>query len=88
MLGQPSSLPGFEVPSWLAFFGPAGMPPAVSKRLSDEIVTALRDPEVKAKLTAAGLVVVAGGPAELAALQRKDYEVKGKLIRDAGVKAE
>jgi tripartite-type tricarboxylate transporter receptor subunit TctC len=82
------TLAGFEVPSWLAFFGPANMPPAVSKRLSDEIVNALRDPEVKAKLSAAGLVVVAGGPAELAALQRKDYEFKGKLIRDAGVKAE
>jgi tripartite-type tricarboxylate transporter receptor subunit TctC len=82
------TLVGFEMPSWLAFFGPANMPPPVARRLSEEIVKALQDPEVKAKLTASGMVVVAGGPAELAAMQRKDYELKGKLIREAGVKGE
>jgi tripartite-type tricarboxylate transporter receptor subunit TctC len=82
------TLPGFDVPSWLAFFGPANLPAPVAKRLSDELLKALRDPEVKAKLTESGLVVIAGGPAELAALQKKDYELKGKLIREAGVKAE
>jgi tripartite-type tricarboxylate transporter receptor subunit TctC len=82
------TLAGFEMPSWLAFFGPANMPAPVARRLSDEIVKALQDPEVKAKLTASGMVVVAGGPAELSAMQRKDYELKGKLIREAGVKGE
>lgn len=82
------TLPGFEVPSWLAFFGPANMPEPVARRLSDEILKALRDPEVKARLTDSGLIVVAGGPAELTAMQRKDYELKGKLIRDAGIKPE
>jgi tripartite-type tricarboxylate transporter receptor subunit TctC len=82
------TLPGFEMPSWLAFFGPANLPEPVARRLSDEIVKALRDPEVKAKLTASGLVVVAGGPAELSAVQRKDYELKGRLIKEANVKAE
>ncbi|MDB5900145.1 MAG: tripartite tricarboxylate transporter substrate binding protein [Ramlibacter sp.] len=82
------TLAGFDVPSWLAFFGPANLPAPVARRLSDELLKALRDPEVKAKLTESGLVVVAGGPAELAALQKRDYEFKGKLIREAGVKAE
>ncbi|MFL5102935.1 MAG: Bug family tripartite tricarboxylate transporter substrate binding protein, partial [Xanthobacteraceae bacterium] len=76
------TLEGFEMPSWLAFFGPAGLPEPVARRLSDEILKALRDPEVKAKLSASGLVVVAGGPAELAAAQRRDYELKGRLIRE------
>lgn len=82
------TLPGFEVPSWLAFFGPAKMPPPVAKRLSDELVKSLREPDIKAKLTDAGMEVVAGGPDELAALQRKDYELKGRLIQDAGIKPE
>ncbi|MEJ8834980.1 Bug family tripartite tricarboxylate transporter substrate binding protein [Ramlibacter sp. AN1133] len=82
------TLEGFEMPSWLAFFGPAHLPEPIARRLSDEILKALRDPEVHAKLTQSGLVVVAGGPAELAAAQRKDYELKGRLIREAGVKAE
>lgn len=80
------TLPGFEMPSWLAFFGPAGMPAPVAKKLSDELVKALRDPEVKAKLTAAGMVVVGGGPQELIAIQRKDSEMKGQLIRAGNIK--
>ncbi len=82
------TLQGFEMPSWLAFFGPANLPAPVAKRLNEEILKALQDPEVKAKLTASGMVVVAGGPAELTAMQRKDHELKGKLIREAGVKGE
>ena len=33
---------GFDMPSWLAFFGPANIPEAVSRRLSEEINKALK----------------------------------------------
>jgi len=82
------TLDGFDMSSWLAFFGPPNMPEAASRRLSDEIVKALRDPETRAKLNTSGLVVVASTPAELAATVRRDFEQRGKLIRDAGIKAE
>ncbi|MEY4652298.1 MAG: hypothetical protein RI884_879 [Pseudomonadota bacterium] len=82
------SLPGFEMPSWLAFFGPANLPPAVAKRLGEGFVKAIRDPEVSAKLSAAGMDVVAGTPEQLAALQRREFEQRGKLIREAGIKGE
>lgn len=82
------TLPGFDMPSWLAFFGPAKMPEPVARRLSDELVKVLRDPEVRSKLGASGMDVVAGGPAELAQLQKREYEQRGKLIREAGIKAE
>jgi tripartite-type tricarboxylate transporter receptor subunit TctC len=82
------SLDGFEMPSWLAFFGPAKMPDAVARRLSDELVKVLRDAEVRTRLTAAGMDVVGGGPAELAELQRREYQARGKLIREAGIKGE
>lgn len=82
------TIPGFDVISWLAFFGPAKMQPAATKRLSDELMKALKESDVKEKMEAAGLVVVAGGPDQLAALQHKDYEFKGGLIRSAGIKPE
>jgi tripartite-type tricarboxylate transporter receptor subunit TctC len=82
------TVPDFDVPSWLAFFGPAKLPAPVAARLSDDLLKSIRDPAVKTKLTESGMVVVAGGPSELAALQRKDFEVKGKIIRDAGIKPE
>jgi tripartite-type tricarboxylate transporter receptor subunit TctC len=80
---------GFDVPSWLAFFGPAKMPASVAKRLSDAIVSALNDPAIKAKLEGSGLVIPADpGPAALTALQKSDYAAKGKIIRDADIKME
>ena len=82
------SLDGFEMPSWLAFFGPAKMPDAVTRRLSDELVKVLSDPDVRARLTVAGMDVVAGGQAELTELQRREYQSRGKLIRDANIKGE
>jgi tripartite-type tricarboxylate transporter receptor subunit TctC len=82
------SIPGIEMPSWLAFFGPAKMPEAVTKKLSDELVKVLRDPEVKAKLSTAGMDVVAGGSTELAELQKREFEQRGKLIREANIKVE
>jgi tripartite-type tricarboxylate transporter receptor subunit TctC len=82
------TIPGFEMPSWLAFYAPASLPAALSKRLSEELLKVLTDPEVTAKLIAGGLQVAAQGPQELSALQRKDYELKGRLIRDAGIKGD
>lgn len=79
---------GFDMPSWLAFFGPANMPEAVSRRLSDEINKALMEPETKNKLTASGLIVMAGSPAELSARVKREFELRGKLIREANIKAD
>lgn len=82
------TFPGTEMPSWLGFFGPAHLPPAIAKRMSDEMIKALRSADVKSKLEAAGMVVVASSPAEFTAQIASEFEQRGKLIRDAGIKAE
>ena len=80
--------PGVEMPSWLGFFGPANLPPAIAQRVSDEMIKALRSADVRAKLDAAGMVVVASSPAEFAAQIAREFEQRGQLIRSAGIKAE
>jgi tripartite-type tricarboxylate transporter receptor subunit TctC len=79
---------GFDMPSWLAFFGPANMPEAISRRLSEEINKALLEPETKNKLTTSGLIVVGGGSAELGATVKREFELRGKLIREVNIKAD
>jgi tripartite-type tricarboxylate transporter receptor subunit TctC len=79
---------GTEMNSWLGFWAPANLPPAVAQRLSDEIIKALKNPEVKAKLDAAGLVVAALSPAETGTLVAREFEARGQLIRSAGIKSE
>ncbi len=82
------TIPGFELDSWLGFFAPAGMPDAVTRRLSEEIIRALHDPEVKPKLEAAGLVVTGISPAESALRVRRDFELRGTVTKAANIKAE
>jgi tripartite-type tricarboxylate transporter receptor subunit TctC len=56
----------FEITSWFGIYAPSATPDAIAKKLSDEIVAALQDTEVRARLTAAGATVVAGDAAALA----------------------
>jgi tripartite-type tricarboxylate transporter receptor subunit TctC len=80
--------PGTEMNSWLGFFAPANLPPAITQRISDEMLKALRGAEVKAKLEAAGMIVIALSPADSAAQVAREFESRGQLIRAAGIKAE
>lgn len=80
------TLPGFEMNSWLGFFAPAGLPEAVTRRLNEELIKALRDPEVQPRLDAGGLIVATLSPADFAAMVRKEYEQRGRLISAAAVK--
>ncbi len=82
------TLPGFEMNSWLGFFAPAKLPPPLTKRLHGELIKALRDPEVSAKLDGMGLMVVANTSEEFAEQVRKELEQRGKLIQQAGIKPE
>lgn len=82
------TLPGFELTTWLGFFGPGGLPPDIVTHLSGAIVKALNAPDVKAKLTEAALPVRADGPAELAKLVQQDRELYGKIITEHRITAD
>lgn len=90
--GLPSAadagLPGYETGAILALYAPARTPEAIIKRLNQEIVRILNRANVKQRLLDSGAEVVAGSPAELAALMKSDAAVTGKLIRDAGIRVE
>jgi tripartite-type tricarboxylate transporter receptor subunit TctC len=77
---------GLEMSTWYGVFAPAATPKDVVAKLHDEIMKALKTPDVQKRI--AGL---AGEPGtmtieQFAALQRSDYERFGKLIKDAGIK--
>jgi tripartite-type tricarboxylate transporter receptor subunit TctC len=79
------TVPGFEMSSWLGFFAPAGTPSPILARLHDEFVKALKDIQVKERLAAVGLAVVAGTPAELAETVRNGIALRGELVKAAKI---
>lgn len=44
---QGCSLPGFESSTWYGLFGPANMPPAITKKMSDAVIGIISKPEFK-----------------------------------------
>ncbi|OWT55216.1 Bug family tripartite tricarboxylate transporter substrate binding protein [Candidimonas nitroreducens] len=79
------ALPGFEISSWLGFFGPAGLPKPIVQTLNTAIVAALRTPQVRDKLSSMGLLVVADKPEDFARLQKATFDKAGKLIKASGL---
>ena len=63
-------------------------PQPVVRRLNDEFVRALRNPEIAKRFTDQGLDVVTSTPEELAALGAADTGRLGKVVRDSGAKAD
>ena len=57
-----AGLPGFDSSTDFAFLGPAGLPDAVVRKLAAASAAALQAPEVKARLEAAGITILAEGP--------------------------
>ena len=69
-------------------FAPARTPDAIISRLNREVVKILNQADVKEKAAKVGTETVGTSPGELAATIKSDIAVLGKLIRDAGIRAE
>jgi len=83
-----SGLPGFEAVGLADVFAPAGTPPEVAAKVSADIATILKEPEVRDRLVGMGLEPVGSSPADFAAYVKSESAKWGKVIKDAGVKAE
>jgi tripartite-type tricarboxylate transporter receptor subunit TctC len=83
-----SGLPGYEAVVMNCVFAPAKTPEAIIKQLNQEIVKVLKQPEIKEKLLNAGMEVLGSSPEQSAAMIKSDMTIMGKLIKDAGIRAE
>jgi tripartite-type tricarboxylate transporter receptor subunit TctC len=81
-------LPGFEANTWYGMMVPAKTPPALINRLHRDITAALKNPEVRDRLTGLGSQLVAGTPAEFASHIRLEIDKWGKVIHSAGIQIE
>jgi tripartite-type tricarboxylate transporter receptor subunit TctC len=80
--------PGFEASGWLGILFPAKTPGAIVDRVHRETVAVLRMPEVRKQLEDVGLDPVSSSPDAFRAYIRSEHAKWGKVIREAGLKAE
>jgi tripartite-type tricarboxylate transporter receptor subunit TctC len=82
-----AGVPDFQMFSWQAVYAPKGTPKPIVERLSTDISNALKQQDVKDKLTEMGMVVVGGSPAELADLMAKEIPRWAELIKKSKASA-
>jgi tripartite-type tricarboxylate transporter receptor subunit TctC len=83
-----STLPGYEAGSTYGVFVPAKTPVPIINRLNREIVRHLQTAEVKERFLNVGVDTVGSSPGELAATIISDRVRLGKMIKDAGIRAD
>jgi tripartite-type tricarboxylate transporter receptor subunit TctC len=83
-----AGLPGYAITLWIAVFGPAGMPPAVTARLNKEINRVLTMAEVRDQMAAQGSEVAPGAPADLLAAVKTDLKRMGEIVKAAKIQPE
>ena len=79
--------PGFEAYTWWGVFGPANMPPALAKRIYEELAKALKAPAVVEKLSGQGIELSGAPPERLDAFVRSEIPRWAKVIKDNNVKS-
>jgi tripartite-type tricarboxylate transporter receptor subunit TctC len=83
-----SGLPGYELVQSLAMFAPAKTPEAIIRRLNQEIVRALNDPETRKLIFNGGAEVVASSPEELTEVMKTEVARMRKVVQDTGLRIE
>lgn len=76
----------YEPYGWFALFTQAATPPAIARKLSDELIAILALPEVRKRLEELGLLPGGEPQAEWAQEMRRDLDVWGRVIREADIK--
>lgn len=81
-------LKDFDLAAWTGVFGPAGLPRDVVDRLSSALVEILAKPAVRERITAAGAEPTPSDAATFGQFVRRQLEVWGRKVADAGIKPE
>lgn len=83
-----SGLPGFGFSVWIGVLAPAGTPRPVIERLNTEITKIVTSPEVRERFAKQGVEVAPTTPDRFNAYLKEEVDRWGKVVREAGIKAD
>lgn len=83
-----AGLPGFEPEVWWGLLGPGRLPPALVKRLNEELNAVVALPDVRDLLAREGAIPRPGTPEEFGKLISADLTRWSKLIKEAHIQTE
>jgi tripartite-type tricarboxylate transporter receptor subunit TctC len=78
--------PGYVAAPWAGFFAPKGTPPAITQKLSDDLIWALTQPDVRQRMAEGGSTIVASKPAEFKQFVQLEIDRWARAIQASGTK--
>jgi tripartite-type tricarboxylate transporter receptor subunit TctC len=81
-----SVLPNFSYETWNAILAPAGTPRDIVKKLNQEMIKAVANPDVQASLIKIGYEPQSSSPEEFEQLMKTEYQRFGRLIVENKIK--
>ncbi len=78
----------FDLAAWTGLFGPANLPKDIADKLSATLQQVMAKPALRDKITSAGAEPTPSDAATFAALVKRQLEVWGRKVADAGIKPE
>jgi tripartite-type tricarboxylate transporter receptor subunit TctC len=82
-----AGVPDYAYESWFGMMAPAGTPPAIVDKISRDVATVLKMPDVSTKLIVQGSFPAPTTPADMSAMIKADTERYTKVLTDAGMAA-
>ena len=79
------TIPGYDIPSWVALVGPAGMQPDLVLKINAAVTKALNNPELKDKLATIGMTPMIMTPQEFGTLINNETVKWVRLAKEANM---
>ncbi len=83
-----AGLPGYASELTVGLFAPAGTPPAIIERVNNDVARLLKQQDTRDKFIEIGLKTVGGSPEQVMATIKAEVIKWGKVIKEAGIRAD
>jgi tripartite-type tricarboxylate transporter receptor subunit TctC len=80
-----AAVPDYKYDSWFGVLAPAATPKPILNKVSQDIATVLKMPDVADKLIKQGSIPVSNTPEQFSLILKNDTERYTKLLKDAGI---
>ena len=80
--------PGYEVAVWFGVVGPAGMPPAITRKLNSEMNAILKMDDVRRRFLDQGVEPAGGPPTQFSDHIKAEIAKWAKVVKDANIQPE
>jgi tripartite-type tricarboxylate transporter receptor subunit TctC len=78
----------FEMATWYGMTAPRGLPRRITEKVFADTMSAVKDPDLRARLQAAGVEEMLGSGAEMTKLFAADVSRYAGLVKQANIKVD